>query len=37
MGLPVPSIGAMYSLREQKEQGVAAGLEVRMPLVHVTF
>jgi hypothetical protein len=37
MGLPVPMIGAMYSLQTQKEQGVAAGLEVRMPVVRVTF
>ncbi len=37
VGVPVPSVRPMYSLTEQKRLGVAAGTQVEMPLVHLTF
>ena len=37
IGVPIPQVRAMYTLREQAELGLPQGTEVRMPLVAVTF
>jgi hypothetical protein len=37
VGLPIPEIRAMYSLREQSTYGLPQRTEVRMPLLAVTF
>lgn len=37
VGVPMPEVRPMYSLAEQKRLGVAAGTQVEMKLVHVTF
>jgi hypothetical protein len=37
IGVPIPEVRSMYSLREMKQFGVPQGTEFRMPVVHVTF
>jgi hypothetical protein len=37
LGLPVPEVRPMYSLREQKAYGLPNGTEFRMPVFHLTF
>jgi hypothetical protein len=37
MGVPLPQVRAMYSLREQAELGLPQRTEVRMPVLAVTF
>ena len=37
MGLPVPEVRQMYSLREQKQYGLPQRPEVRMPVFAMTF
>ncbi len=37
MGVPVPDVRPVYSMREQKELGVPQQAMVRMPVLHVAF
>jgi hypothetical protein len=37
LGVPVPDVRPMYSIREQKEYGLPQHTEVHMPLLSVTF
>jgi hypothetical protein len=37
MGVPLPQVRAMYSIREQAELGLPQRTEVRMPVLAVTF
>jgi hypothetical protein len=37
MGLPIPEVRQIYSMREVKELGVVQGTELRLPVVRVAF
>jgi hypothetical protein len=37
VGVPVPEMRQLYSVREQRELGVPQGAMLKMPVVHVTF
>jgi hypothetical protein len=37
VGVPVPNVRPVYSLTEQRQYGMHAETEVRMPVLHVTF
>jgi hypothetical protein len=37
MGVPIPDVRPMYSLKEQRELGVPQQAMVRMPVLHVVF
>lgn len=37
MGVPVPDVRPVYSLREQRQYGIQAETELRVPVLHITF
>jgi hypothetical protein len=37
VGVPVPNVRSVFSLTEQRQYGLRAETEVRMPVLHVTF
>jgi hypothetical protein len=37
VGVPVPNVRPVFSLAEQRQYGMRAETEVRMPVLHVTF
>jgi hypothetical protein len=37
VGVPVPNVRPVFSLTEQRQYGLRAETEVRMPVLHVTF
>jgi len=37
LGIPVPNVVPVFSLAEQKQYGLHAETELRMPMVHMTF
>jgi hypothetical protein len=37
MGIPLPAVGPVYSVAEQRQYGMRAETELRMPVLHVVF
>ena len=37
LGVPLPDVGPVYSLKDQRQYGIHAETEVRMPMLHMTF
>jgi hypothetical protein len=37
LGIPVPDVRPVYSVSDQRQYGMRAETEVRVPVLHVTF
>ena len=37
LGVPVPDVVSAFSVREERQYGMASVTELRLPVLHVTF